>query len=154
MSKKGKWIIRRIQTFPILFIMPLVMMIVSLPMLEYTLFGTFFNHKRLPMMLILLAIIVLFLFILCLLISIKNDIPLRIEITPEKAVKSECRKKTHIYSIHEVRKVIDYGDFYSIRINQQLEHGHFLCQKDLLTHGSIEEFEKIFENKIVRKVKG
>jgi hypothetical protein len=58
-----------------------------------------------------------------------------------------------VYSINEVRKVIDYGDFYSIRIKQQYEFGVFLCQKDLLTKGSIEEFEKTFKGKIIRKGK-
>ncbi len=29
----------------------------------------------------------------------------------------------------------------------------FICQKDLITEGTIEEFEEIFKDKIVRKTK-
>ena len=154
MSKEGRRLIKQIQTFPALFLMPLVTLIVAMPIIEVILFGTFLNPKRLPTMAISFAVTTLLLFILFLLISIKDYIPLRIEIIPEKSIRSECRKKTHIYSVRDVRKVIDYGDFYSIRVYQQFEHGLFLCQKDLLTQGSIEKFEKIFENKIVRKGKG
>ena len=111
-----------------------------------------FSPKQLLTMVVAYAIPVLILLIICLLVSNKSYIPFRIEIIPNKTVKSYCMKKIHIHSIHQVRKVIDYGDFYSIRINQQFEHGPFLCQKDLLTKGSIEEFEKTFEGKIIRKI--
>lgn len=153
MSKKGKWLIKRIQTFPIFFVCPLAVIFVAMPIMGIMIFGSDFSIEKLPTMAFSYGVGVILMFIFCLLINNKNDIPLCIEIVKGKTIKSKCRKKTYVHSIQEVRKVIDYGNFYSIRINKQFEHGHFLCQKDLLTKGSIEEFEKIFKGKIIRKGK-
>lgn len=51
-----------------------------------------------------------------------------------------------------VKKVIDYGDFYDI-VFCVPRWRNCVCQKDLITQGTIEEFEQLFEDKIVRKVK-
>lgn len=153
MSKKGKWLIKRIQTFPVFFVFPVVMSCPAIPLIGFIIHGNSFSIKELPIVAFSFGVPILILFIICLLVSNKNYIPLRIEIIPHKTIKSQCRKKTHVYSLNEVRKVIDYGDFYSIRIKQQYEFGVFLCQKDLLTKGSIEEFEKTFKGKIIRKGK-
>ncbi len=154
MSQKGRRLLNRIQTFPWFFICPLVIAALSMPMMGIMIFGRFPSKEQLPEMAIAFGAGALLLFIFYLIVRNKMELPSRIEIIPDKTIKSQCKKKTYICSIHNVRKVVDYGDFYSIRINQQLEYGPFLCQKDLLSKGSIEEFEKIFENKIVRKLKG
>ena len=61
-------------------------------------------------------------------------------------VKLKARKISH------VRKVVDYGDWYFLyfRMNPITMIG---CQKDHLLLGSIEEFEKMFQDKLVQKHK-
>lgn len=53
--------------------------------------------------------------------------------------------------VDAVKKVVDYGDFYHLIVFGKLSA--YICQKDLITQGTIEDFEKLFEDKIVRKVK-
>jgi len=53
--------------------------------------------------------------------------------------------------ISEVVKVRDYGHAYYLRFKKQPDAKWWICQKDLLTEGSIEEFEALFEGKIIRK---
>lgn len=53
--------------------------------------------------------------------------------------------------IEDVKKVIDMGDWYIIDFYFPNKDGYFLCQKDLITQGTIEEFESLFADKIVRK---
>lgn len=55
--------------------------------------------------------------------------------------------------INNVKKIIDMGKWYYIIFYFPHKNIYFLCQKDLLTTGSLEEFEKLFEGKIVRKNK-
>ena len=57
-------------------------------------------------------------------------------------------KNDELFSmIKDIDTVYDYGDYYHI-----FEAGDmFLCQKKLLVQGSIEEFEKIFDGKIICK---
>ena len=54
-------------------------------------------------------------------------------------------------SIQEVKKVIDFGDGYLICFSRFEITNAWLCQKDLLIQGSIDDFERLFEGKIVRK---
>ena len=51
--------------------------------------------------------------------------------------------------IGKIKRVLDYGDFYCV-IFSDIGNA-FLCQKDLLAEGSLEEFERIFSEKIIRK---
>lgn len=53
--------------------------------------------------------------------------------------------------IDNVKNVIDMGKWYYITFYFPHKSIMFLCQKDLLVQGSIEEFEKLFEGKITRK---
>ena len=50
--------------------------------------------------------------------------------------------------IDDVVKVLDYGEWYLIHVGDR--DGRFICQKDLLTSGTLEEFETIFGDKIQR----
>ena len=54
--------------------------------------------------------------------------------------------------ISEVKIVIDCGDFYYVKYYFPF-YMFTLCQKDLIVQGTIEEFEEIFKDKIVRKTK-
>lgn len=55
--------------------------------------------------------------------------------------------------VESVTKVEDYGEFYFLKFDYSHRCGRFICQKDLITQGTIEEFEEIFKDKIVREVK-
>ena len=60
----------------------------------------------------------------------------------------ECEKS---YEIQNIKKVIDYGQFYCIKFNTH-GWGNCICQKDLIIKGTIEEFEQMLEEFIVRKI--
>lgn len=65
----------------------------------------------------------------------------------EETVVYTDKKNEYFHMIKDVETVYDYGDYYHI-----FEAGDmFLCQKSLLVQGTIEEFEKIFDGKIIRK---
>ena len=51
-------------------------------------------------------------------------------------------------SITEVVKVLDKGTWYHIYVEHK--EGRFICQKNLLTNGSLVEFEEIFKDKIIK----
>jgi len=55
--------------------------------------------------------------------------------------------------ISDVKTITDHGGFYRIHFYFPNLSPSYLCQKDLLVEGTIEEFEKLFEGKIVRKNK-
>ena len=55
-----------------------------------------------------------------------------------------------IKSLEDVKKVIDYGTFYVINFYFGGVYSG-ICQKDLLIEGGLEEFEKLFEDKLVRQ---
>lgn len=56
-----------------------------------------------------------------------------------------------IIPLLKIKKVIDEGDCYHIVYSEY--SNSIICQKDLITEGTIEEFEEIFKDKIVRKFK-
>ena len=53
-------------------------------------------------------------------------------------------------SMTSVERVDDYGGWYHIVFELGVQDLTFVCQKDLLVEGTIEEFESLFEGKIVR----
>lgn len=54
-------------------------------------------------------------------------------------------------SLNKVKRVIDAGDWYYVVFKWRKLGNAFVCQKDLLKEGTIEEFEAIFEGKIKRE---
>ena len=50
-----------------------------------------------------------------------------------------------------IEVIKDYGEWYHIVFNWHSKDPYFVCQKNLLTQGSIEDFEKLFEDQIERK---
>lgn len=106
-----------------------------------------------------LSILYLYLaFFLCLMIvyriiipkASKSAIPKRIYIMDDKMV-CIADNFTENRSVELVRKVFDYGEFYFISFYFGKISCYFICQKSLLTQGTIEDFEKLFDGKIVRK---
>lgn len=55
--------------------------------------------------------------------------------------------------ISKIKKVIDYGNYYLLNFNKWDKSNSIVCQKDLISKGSIPEFEQIFKCKIICKHK-
>ncbi len=73
--------------------------------------------------------------------------PQRVYIDGDMIVsKSNATVDTRYMS--DVKEVRDYGEFYYFVF--KVYSYRFVCQKDLLTQGSIEEFENLFAGKIKR----
>lgn len=53
--------------------------------------------------------------------------------------------------IADAKIVYDFGEFYAIKFYFGNKNNKFICQKDLITKGTLEEFEVLFEGKIERK---
>lgn len=51
--------------------------------------------------------------------------------------------------INKIKKVLDYEDVYYVIYSDM--NNSIVCQKDLLIEGTIEEFEALFQGKIIRK---
>ena len=47
--------------------------------------------------------------------------------------------------------VNDFGEHYKIKFKFPHKSIYFLCQKDLIVQGTLEEFETLFQDKLVRK---
>lgn len=56
-----------------------------------------------------------------------------------------------IKSIDRVKSVIDYGEWYKFEFRLPGNSQRFICQKDLITQGTIEDFENLFADKIIRR---
>ena len=55
-----------------------------------------------------------------------------------------------IQKVEDVKSVVDYGSFYAINFYFCGVYSG-ICQKDLLIEGSLEEFETLFEDKLIRQ---
>lgn len=81
----------------------------------------------------------------------KNFMPLRIYIDlEEEFIIHECPELERSHSIKSVKKIIDYGEWYYLIFYYSDRDMYFVCQKDLLTQGSIEDFEGLFRDRIVK----
>lgn len=89
---------------------------------------------------------------LILLLSYREYIATRITIDTEE-IQIEARANCRICGIEEVEMILDHGSFFDIKIYSPTRIFNCICQKDLIVEGTIEEFEKLFEDKIVRKYK-
>lgn len=77
----------------------------------------------------------------------KHNIPTRIYIEPEDGIITvECGEVSRYASVEDAKEVVDHGDHYTIKFtfaNRDMNMS-CICQKDLLTSGSLEQFEEIF----------
>lgn len=83
--------------------------------------------------------------------GIEDRAPKRISIE-ENLLVFESEKFSAIREIEEVKAVIDLGDWYYISLYFPHKWGYYVCQKDLITQGTLEEFEALFEDKLVRRI--
>ena len=65
-------------------------------------------------------------------------------------VRQHTKGETH-RSINSVTRVLDYGEWYYLLFEFDSRDIYFVCQKSLLTKGSLEEFEALFEGKIEKR---
>lgn len=80
----------------------------------------------------------------------------RVSLTPKKihtdgdSITVISEKYAETKFIEDAKIVYDKGEFYDIvfRIGNYSEK--FVCQKSLLTKGSLEEFEELFEDKLIK----
>ena len=71
----------------------------------------------------------------------------------EMTVVHQCDKMERFHMMSSVKKIVDYGEWYHFVFFYSDRDDYFVCQKSLLTKGSLEEFEAMFEGKIIRKFK-
>lgn len=75
--------------------------------------------------------------------------PKKIYIKDEYIV-SVSDEYTDTKNITDIKEIRDYGVYYVILFPfGKLSH-HFICQKSLLVKGSVEKFEELFEEKIIK----
>ena len=69
--------------------------------------------------------------------------------TDGETITCVTEKFTETKFIGDEKLVLDYGEFYELVFPFGKVSHNFICQKSLLTSGTLEEFEKLFEGKIV-----
>lgn len=69
----------------------------------------------------------------------------------EKSIILESLKAYSELKSDDVTKIIDYGNFYKICFCFPHSGALYPCQKNLITQGSIEEFETLFEGLIIKR---
>ncbi len=70
-------------------------------------------------------------------------IPLQIDILDDVVV-SKGKNFNCVKNISDIKKVVDYGSYYQIYFKWPKKTYKFLCQKDLISEGSVKDFEKKF----------
>lgn len=91
-----------------------------------------------------------------------KNIALRFKLAPHIIITNETvslelwkngNKVWRKRKLSRIKKILDYGEIYYIIFKFGDITNAWLCQKDLLVQGTIEEFEQLFEGLIVRKTK-
>ena len=79
-----------------------------------------------------------------------NRLPIQTHITIKNGIIKNELNGAKI-SLQKVKKVLDDGDIYFIFKSGSAFSNAFVCPKNLLIEGSIEEFEMLFQGKIICK---
>ena len=74
-----------------------------------------------------------------------------VSILDDGTIVSKGQKFKYEIGVENVTKVVDHGSFYELHLNKVQNRGFYICEKALLKRGTIDDFEKIFKGKIVRK---
>ena len=78
-------------------------------------------------------------------------LPLKIIFHKNGHMESISKSFHWVKTTDNVEQVLDYGAWYEIKFVPSEKNFRFVCQKDLLVKGTIEDFEKMFEGKLIRK---
>ena len=80
-----------------------------------------------------------------------NYVPKKIFIdTEEETIVHISNQGERFHTLSSVKSVKDYGEWYHFEFNYSDRDLYFVCQKSLLTQGSIEDFEALFVDKIIK----
>lgn len=81
-----------------------------------------------------------------------GDVTQRIYINNGLVSAVSCEGRTRSAQICAIKKVKDFGDYYAMTLPGicAIVSVYFICEKDFLTNGTIEQFEELFDGKIVR----
>lgn len=71
-------------------------------------------------------------------------------IIDDDGIEAKSEVSDYYRYIKDIKNIIDYGEYYLFNFYFPNKCRFFICQKDLIIQGTIEEFEKIFADKIVR----
>lgn len=82
---------------------------------------------------------------------LKKELNKKIYIDNDTANCDYKNKEIIKKSVNDIKEIRDYGSFYYISFNTKKILFEYVCQKDLIVSGTIEEFEEQFRDKIVRK---
>ena len=81
----------------------------------------------------------------------KSFIPKRIYIDLDNnEIIHECETTQRSHSIQSVKSIIDYGEWYYFEFDFTSRDLYYVCQKDLIVEGTLEDFEMLFSGKIKR----
>ena len=78
-------------------------------------------------------------------------LPTKVTIDKEEGLTCEGDDFELYDDFKNVRKVIDYGEGYHILVSNNKVN--FVCQKSLITQGTLEEFEELFKDVLVKETK-
>ncbi len=82
-----------------------------------------------------------------------NIIPKTIVIEKDGTMTAEGEKFFWTAFADNVKEVLDCGDWYHIIFLYPYRNPRFVCQKSLIMQGTLDDFEKFFNGKIIRKEK-
>lgn len=83
---------------------------------------------------------------------LEGMLPTKVVIDNDGTIKADWEKSSITKTIDNIRRINDYGEYYYISFKFPREMDVF-CPKDMITQGTIEDFERIFKDKIIRKAK-
>lgn len=86
--------------------------------------------------------------------SVVFKLPRIVEIVDNQiSSATQCENKvckSLVKKVNNIKVIVDYGDWYYIRFKFDIT-ASVVCQKSLIVEGTIEDFEKLFADKIIRK---
>ena len=83
--------------------------------------------------------------------AMRKGIPTQVKVSADYIrIKTKNKNLTGCIPIDEVLEVIDMGTWYRFKYNTKINI-LAVCQKDLIVEGTLEEFEELFADKLVRK---
>ena len=83
--------------------------------------------------------------------SYGNILPTQVIIDVEEGLTSKGENFSLDNDLENVTKVIDFGEGYHICFSNR--NNRFVCQKSLITQGTLEEFEELFKDVLVKETK-
>ena len=83
--------------------------------------------------------------------SYGNILPTQVIIDVEEGLTSKGENFSLDNVLENVTKVIDFGEGYHICFSSR--NNKFVCQKSLITQGTLEDFEELFKDVLVKETK-